>query len=237
MSPASSHGHGRRAKLLASLLILAVAVVGLLPEAFGASGTRYSACVSAYGEKTVVRLNVGGGVECDPPGEWKAVWYEYPDRGGQGARGPTGPRGLRGLPGPRGPRGVRGIRGSDGTDGKDGVDGNDGVDGKDGLVGARGPKGETGSMATYVVSTPCAACGDNLDGVRTGSTATCDKGDVALSGGFLTDGIISASSVIGTDKPVGWQAPAVTSPETEGSVGSRAHVICLDTPPLRRTSR
>ena len=93
---------------------------------------------------------------------------------------------------------------------------------------------EVGSVATYVVSTPCVRCGDNLDGVRTGSTASCDRGDVALSGGFLTDGIISASSVIEGRSPNSWQAPAVTLTEEEGSVGSRAQVICLDTPPLRQ---
>jgi hypothetical protein len=103
-------------------------------------------------------------------------------------------------------------------------------------VGARGPVGEVGSMATNSVATPCAACGDNIDGVRTGSTATCDKGDVALSGGFLTDGIISASSILGGDKPVGWQAPAITDTQSEGGLGSRAQVICLDTPPMHKTS-
>jgi len=234
MSPASSSDSGRHVKLLVVLLILSVTVVTFLPVAFGASGDRFEACVSRFGNLEYLEVNdtIGSCYGTD----WKAVWYEYPDSGSQGARGPVGPRGARGLPGQRGPRGERGTKGTNGTDGEDGQDGKDGVDGAPGPVGARGPVGEVGSMATYVVSTPCAACGDNLDGVRTSSTATCDQGDVALSGGFLTDGIISASDLIGGGEPVGWQAPAVTDTETEDSIGSRAHVICLDTPPLRRSS-
>ncbi len=234
MSRVVAGGLGRRARMLIALLVPGVLIVGLLPGAFAASGVRYEACVDSYDNDTVRALGINGPAGCDPPQDWRAVWYEYPDAGSQGARGPKGPIGPRGLPGQRGSRGDRGVRGADASDGTDGKDGRGGVDGAPGPKGSRGTVGEVGSIATYVVATPCSACGDNLDGVRTGATATCDKGDVALSGGFLTDGIISASSVIGGDKPVGWQAPAVTSPETEGSVGSRAHVICLDTPPLRR---
>jgi type II secretory pathway pseudopilin PulG len=184
-------------------LIVGLAAAFVLPSVLGASGNRYSACIEdIYG--SVLRLAIGSSVSCSAP-DWVATWSQYPDRGAGGAQGP------------RGDRGRRGERGEPGEDGAAGS------------AGAAGPEGPVGPMHTYSSSTPCEACAE-IDGVRTSAEAYCDPGDVALSGGFVTDGLVVGSVVIGAGAPSGWQAPAIAA---EGGSGSKAYLVCLDRPPLR----
>lgn len=193
----------RRLLMAASLVVVLIAVS--VPAMWSASGRTYTGCVGQR-IQYLAYLRVGP----TPPGVCAnspliVQFSEVPDRG---------PRGPAGQQGQRGPRGQRGPAGEDGGAGP---------------RGDRGPQGESGTMRTYVASTPCEEC-LGIDGVRVPG-ATCDAGDVALSGGFLTDGLIGGSLASGGDEPDGWQVPAVT--EFTSSRGATAQVICLDRPPLR----
>lgn len=194
-----------RRRLLMAAVIVAVFITVSLPAMWSASGRTYTGCVVGR-LQTLAYLEVGP----TPPSVCIRAptivqFPEVPDRGPRGPAGQRGPRGQRGQRGPSGEAGAAGARGD------------------------RGPQGEVGTIHTYAATTPCEEC-LGIDGVRVPG-ATCDAGDVALSGGFLTDGLISGSLALGGSGPDGWQVPAVTEPTS--TRGATAQVICLDRPPLR----
>lgn len=129
-------------------------------------------------------------------------WQKTPPRGARGAQG------ARGNPGPRGPKGETGAQGE---------------------RGERGERGEQGTFHTYSLQSPCQACSEA--GAIPAAELTCDPGDIALGGGFITDGLILGSLGTGGEEPTGWAAPAAVT--AEGSNGTQAQLICHDLPPLR----
>lgn len=126
----------------------------------------------------------------------------------------------RGAKGPRGTRGDRGRKGPQGDPGKQGP------------KGKRGEDGESGTLSIYSLQSGCQTCTEA--GATPAAEVACDAGDVALGGGFITDGLILGSHGIGEDQAIGWAAPAAVA--AEGSNGSQAQLICHDLPPLRSPS-
>lgn len=190
---------------LASALVVSVIVLAALPAAVGAN-TRYTGCLYHAGEDVGDLFQVWVGLDpsspCTGPSS-EIAWLRVPDRGATGNRGPRGNRGERGRKG---------------------------EPGKPGEPGQRGTSGEPGTLRLYNVVSPCQACA----GSQTEKTASvaCDEGDLALGGGFITDGLILGSVATGEGDVEGWSALAVVAPE--GSNGAQSHLICHDLPPLRR---
>ena len=127
-------------------------------------------------------------------------------------RGTPGPAGVQGPVGPAGPVGVagpRGFTGADGFDGLDGVDGVDGVDGAQGVkgdVGPQGPQGEVGprgaaGTAAVTIHTQAYAL---AAGVEQSITASCDAGQLAVSGGFVSNGLVFDLGSRPTPADDGW---------------------------------
>jgi len=129
-------------------------------------------------------------------------WQQTPPRGARGAQG------AQGNQGPRGPKGETGVQGE---------------------RGERGEQGEQGTFHVYSLQSPCQACSEA--GASPAAELSCDPGDVALGGGFITDGLILGSLGTGGEKPTGWAAPAAVA--AEDSNGTQAQLICHDRPPLR----
>jgi len=191
-------------RLVSALLISAIALAAL-PAAVGAN-TRYTGCLYYAGEGGGQLTRVWVGIDPASPctGQSNEItWLKVPERGAKGDRGP---------------RGTRGERGSKGDPGEPGQ------------LGKRGAHGQPGTLRLYRVISPCEAC----EGGETEKTASvaCDEGDLALGGGFVTDGLILASRATGESDLDGWSASAVLAPE--GSNGAQSHLICHDLPPLRR---
>ena len=124
----------------------------------------------------------------------------------------------------KGPRGDQGQRGNRGRDGRAGEPG------EQGAPGLRGERGEHGTFHVYSLTSPCQTCTEA--GATPAAEVRCDPGDVALGGGFITDGLILGSTATGANRPTGWAAPAAVA--AEGSIGSQAQLICQDRPPLRQ---
>jgi Collagen triple helix repeat (20 copies) len=141
--------------------------------------------------------------------------------------------GTQGPPGPQGPSGPPGVNG---TDGEDGATGPQGIQGIPGATGATGPAGINVLNGTNVY----AVFGDTVVVNNTGegavSTATCDDGDIAITGAFSVGTPVRSS--IGTydlrfSGPVGltpgerWDSFIVGEAGT--SVSTTA--LCFDNPP------
>jgi hypothetical protein len=125
---------------------------------------------------------------------------------------------AKGAKGGRGPRGARGAKGATGDPGQAGA------------PGVRGERGEPGTFAVYSLMSPCQTCTDA--GATPAAATSCDAGDIALGGGFITDGLILGSMATGGDSATGWSAPAAVA--AAGSNGTQSQLICHDLPPLRR---
>ncbi|MFF4098215.1 hypothetical protein [Streptomyces sp. NPDC001903] len=152
--------------------------------------------------------------------------------GHPGRPGVQGPQGFQGEPGERGPQGFQGNQGFQGTPGTgsqgtqgfqgepgergpQGFQGNQGFQGFQGNQGFQGEAGATGTVTTYVNS----ATEDST------VTVTCNTGDLATGGGFLTaTGAVRVSRPIGTP-PNGWQAT------TTAEQPITAYVVCVDSTP------
>ena len=142
--------------------------------------------------------------------------------GPQGPRGPAGPSGPRGATGPAGPRGLRGPAGPAGRQGPAGPAG---------AQGARGPEGATGIVATYIRSSVALTVPAGSDG---STFASCDRGDIAMGGGFTTDGpgtldVYEARPEGTTEEPsvpVSYLVKATNA--TDADHGLEAWVICVD---------
>lgn len=108
--------------------------------------------------------------------------------GPEGPRGPAGPDGPRGKAGPKGPKGPQGERGTEGPRGPRGAQGPTGATGPLGPQGPRGPQGpqgDTGVLGGYVRSSILITIPVGSDG---SVFASCDEGDMATGGGFITNG-------------------------------------------------
>lgn len=191
-------------------LLCAALLLALVPAS--ALAQQYTGCIVNYPIESIFyelrRIAPGSApsIPCTKSGFDTSVqvsWQTTP------ARGPRGAQGARGDRGPRGPRGEAGVQGERGT---------------------RGDRGEHGTFPMYSLLSPCQRCSEA--GANPAADLTCDPGDVALGGGFITDGLILGSLATGGDEPTGWSAPAAVA--AEGSNGSQAQLICHDLPPLRR---
>ena len=143
--------------------------------------------------------------------------------------------GTQGLPGPQGPQGPPGVNGTNGATG---------ATGPQGIQGPIGPNGTQGLPGITVLNNTnvYAVIGDtavvNNTGEGAGSIATCDNGDIAITGSFSVGTPVFSS--IGTydlrsSGPVGitpgenWESFIV------GEAGTSVSTIalCFDNPPLR----
>ncbi|MFJ9552160.1 collagen-like domain-containing protein [Streptomyces erythrochromogenes] len=168
-------------------------------------------------------------------------------QGPAGAAGAQGPAGAAGADGAQGPAGPAGAQGPAGADGEDGAAGPAGAQGPAGPAGAQGPAGAAGADGAQGPAGPAGAQGPagpaGAQGavdtyVRTGnqasvlialpatSTAVCDPGDVALGGGFSSNGGIPVNTVssrpIGGSPATGWEATVTAGVLTT----FQAYAIC-----------
>jgi hypothetical protein len=167
-------------------------------------------------------------------------------QGIQGAQGPPGPAGGQpgpqgppGIPGPQGERGLTGATGATGMQGPpglDGVNGTQGPRGFNGTDGAQGPPGitqlnRTNTYKTTVLSETTTFPNESF------AVPTCDVGDLAISGGFITDAgflrtyipyIVAQNEI--TSNSLGW---SILLRGENTTVGFAATILCFDNPPLR----
>jgi hypothetical protein len=154
----------------------------------------------------------------------KHVKFDKDDRkdnnrtGTQGPAGPPGANGTQGLPGPQGPPGINGTNGA---------------------TGATGPAGINVLNSTNIYSvTDFVGATVNNTGDLAVSFASCDDGDIAISGQFSISPVVGSS--IGTydlriSGPVGivpgsdWETAIVGEAGTFVSTSA----LCFDNPPLR----
>ncbi len=103
------------------------------------------------------------------------------------------------------------------------------IRGTPGEQGQRGAPGKPATFSVYMVMSPCQGCEEG-ESEKT-AEVSCDRGDVALGGGFISDGLIQGSRA-DDDGPVrSWSVAAIVEPE--GSSGAQAQLVCQDLPPLR----
>ncbi|BCJ57538.1 collagen-like protein [Micromonospora endophytica] len=179
------------------------------------------------------------------PQGWQ--WKEPEHHWGRGPQGPQGPQGAPGVPGRRGPQGAAGPQGPQGADGQPGTQGPQGDPGAQGAAGPQGFQGDPGPQGEIGPAGPAGQQGDpgpqgpqGDPGVGVGDVyirATladsgvtdlpCDTGDVALSGGYRTDGATLASRPLPPDDsatPTGWQF-------NFEAAGNDIYVICANVTP------
>lgn len=139
--------------------------------------------------------------------------------GKNGVNGAQGPAGLDGEPGPQGEAGPQGLAGAQGEKGATGATGTAGPQGPTGLAGAVGPQGPQGvagpAGATGPSGTISAASLYTKQTVaqtlpRSTTTtliASCDAGDIVLSGGCGFGWSSGSTRKITTSAPAtgGWQ--------------------------------
>lgn len=164
--------------------------------------------------------------------------------GEPGAKGDTGDDGAMGPQGPAGPAGAKGDKGNTGDTGPQGPAGQQGLQGIQGQTGSQGPKGDKGDpgddgqdgaidpSTIYMVTASDAATPVGGVNVHLTVTASCDEGDVALTGtcftntdnatlrraGAVADGV--------TELPEAWSCRWMFS---QGGLAGTANVFCLDT--------
>ena len=160
-----------------------------------------------------------------------------------GPAGPQGPPGPEGPPGPAGgqigPQGEQGERGLTGATGMTGPPGEDGIDGTQGERGFNGTQGPSG-LNQITPENLYFVLGNGTEGDSITDSATCDPGDIAISGGIqgaMFDGAIERI----TDRPDvneldfdTWLVALVgqiNDPDDRGFV--QAFAQCFDNPPLR----
>lgn len=195
---------------LAGVTLAAMLTLALAPAAVVAQ--QYSGCIVHYPIEGIVyelRQVASGSAPAVPCAKlsWadssvQVSWQVNPPRGSKGSQGPAGNRGPRGQKGEAGEQGERGLRGE---------------------------RGDHGTFPIYSLQSPCQSCTDA--GAFPAAEVSCDPGDVALGGGFITDGLILGSIGTGGQRPTGWAAPAAVA--AEGSMGTQSQLICHDRPPLR----
>ncbi len=144
--------------------------------------------------------------------------------GTQGPPGPAGPQGIQGPPGPTGATGPQGIQGIQGLIGPNGTQGEIGPAGLSQII-------DTNTYNLVNVSHVIA-------GMNNVTTATCDPGDIALSGGHNTGvwnqdtnnfDLISSQRTLDED---GWRVNGAYSGSPD-TILLFAQVNCFDNPPLR----
>ncbi|MFD8654676.1 hypothetical protein ACFY13_18555, partial [Streptomyces mirabilis] len=148
------------------------------------------------------------------------------DQGNQGFQGNQGPRGYQGFQGNQGNQGFQGDQGNQGFQGNQGprgyqgFQGNQGNQGDQGFQGNQGSQGARGPVTTYY---------RNSGPQMMTATVSCDAGDVATGGGFMTDtGSIRDNFPIGpVAAPNGWQA----STTADNPQNITAYVVCADITP------
>ena len=148
----------------------------------------------------------------------------------------TNRTGTQGPPGPQGPPGQNGTNGVNGTQGPAGEQGIQGIQGPIGPNGTQGPAGlsQINDTDTYSVfnSSTIIAGGFNV------TTATCDPGDIALSGGHSVGGVnrntnnFDLTGSIRTNDDDGWTVDGLYSGPPD-IIRLFAQVNCFDNPPLR----
>lgn len=170
--------------------------------------------------------------------------------GAFGSMGPQGIQGLQGLPGAAGPAGARGATGAVGPKG---AKGDAGVNGVDGAVGPRGLTGATGAAGATGPQGPQGPAGvDGVDGEGIGQMqsyvvhnsmvgnsatpvigigATCNTGDILLSGGCHVYASNTGVALLGSYPthsidmvPTGWHCRAMNVPSTNYF---HAYAVCL----------
>ena len=137
--------------------------------------------------------------------------------------------GTQGPPGPIGPRGPQGESGEPGEQGPRGFNGTQGDIGPAGLS-------QINSTNFYSRFSEVALDAGNSNS----TTAFCEPGDTALSGGHLVGGVNQGthifeliSSQLNDPFNDGWTVDGQYSGATPDSVNLFAQVNCFDNPPLR----
>ena len=142
--------------------------------------------------------------------------------GPQGPAGEQGPAGNDGAPGAPGPQGEQGIPGPQGPTG------NSGAPGATGPTGPQGPAGSLDTLNTYYrLSDEVSVLQNQPQHVE----ASCDTGDLVLSGGHIATpylDIISSYPIPNLPAPA-WTVTAFKT--TAGSGLLQAMVYCLDRTP------
>lgn len=166
---------------------------------------------------------------CAVPGP-QGVPGEKGSDGADGAPGVEGSQGPAGAQGPSGPKGEPGNAGAPGSQGPAGPPGSTGPAGPQGSQGVPGAPGAPGTISTGAIYTKLWTTSAGA-GVTNG-TASCDAGDVALSGGC---GILPASSSGGVkscvpmsqneEAPTGWSGSFQMS---ASSSTLQIWVVCLE---------
>ena len=135
------------------------------------------------------------------------------------------------VPGPQGPAGPAGTAGAAGAPGSQGPAGPQGAQGVQGVPGPQGPQGPAGSLDTlntyYRLSDEVSVLQNQPQHVE----ASCDTGDLVLSGGHIATpylDIISSYPIPNLPAPA-WTVTAFKT--TEGSGLLQAMVYCLDRTP------
>jgi hypothetical protein len=187
-----------------ALAAAVVAALGLATLPAAAAAQQVHGCLDHVEGSGLIRAIAVGSGPARPCYSYETPirWQQSPGRGPRGARGPEGALGRAGRAGPPGSTGP---------------------------AGAQGERGPDGSLPLYRLESPCQACSGEDPPPE--AAVSCDPGDVALGGGFITDGLILGSVALGVDTTVGWSAPAVVA--EEGSNGTQAQIVCHDLPPLR----
>lgn len=155
--------------------------------------------------------------------------------GATGANGATGPQGLQGPKGETGAVGLQGPQGATGPQGPQGAVGAPGAAGTQGPIGAAGPKGDTGTIDgadIYVtLTTGTTAVTEPGTGiVRLGATASCNAGDILLSGGCAIQQFsLTTTGFLQTNSPSGdgqsWTCSSSKSGTSTLQIIARA--VCL----------
>lgn len=154
-------------------------------------------------------------------------------KGATGAVGPQGPQGEPGAVGPQGeagPQGPTGASGTQGPQGPQGVPGPAGAQGTQGPMGPQGPAGLLDASHIYVVEdfVPPASTSVSLT-----AAATCEAGDILLSGGCIygdSTGALRLTGnipVLATDSDPPYWSCVLTNPGVTAFVNLRARAICL----------
>ena len=162
--------------------------------------------------------------------------------GPQGPAGATGEQGLTGSAGPIGPVGPQGLPGLQGPSGPAGPQGATGSQGPAGPQGPQGPKGDKGAQGTFgsVITYTVAVNGiENEPSAGMQVHASCEPGDLIMTGGCLSDGgTVSGSSAVNlrtsyaytmSDIPQGWQC--VWNKPVSWAFGFLAYAVCIDVTP------
>ena len=151
--------------------------------------------------------------------------------GATGATGLQGPQGIQGNQGPIGPNGTQGPQGIQGIQGPIGINGTQGIQGPRGPNGTQGPPGpqSINNSSIYVVVSEFNNTGSPLGNAM--AVASCDPGDIVLTGGFLLIGPLGTMSVLRSESDRGVDPNTWEVAVSGNGINVRSTADCFDNPP------